>query len=113
MIRLLRRVVERGDFDELAAILAPGVALLIDGGGQVVVTHDPIRGVVDVSARLLALLGPGTGLSVTEQSVNGQSGLLARRGHLVVGVLTVNTRDDRIADIWVVVNPDKLRSFNR
>ena len=113
MVRSLRRVVERSDFDELAAILDPGVVLLIDGGGQVVVARESIRGIVAVSAQLLAVLGTSTGLSLSERSVNGQIGLLVRRGHLIVGVLTVNILDDRITDIWVVVNPDKLRSYNR
>lgn len=113
LVRSLRRLVEAADFDELTTILDAGVVLLIDGGGQVAVALEPVRGVVDVAARLLGLLGPDTGTTMVERSVNGQRGLLAHRGQLVVAVVTVSIRGDRITDVWVVVNPDKLGGFNR
>jgi RNA polymerase sigma-70 factor (ECF subfamily) len=97
----------------MAAALHSDVVMLIDGGGQAVAPLKPIRGVHDVSVRLLVFLGPHPGLSVAEQAVNGQRGLLVRRGRVVVAVLTLDIRDDRITDVWIVVNPDKLRSFNR
>lgn len=48
-------------------------------------------------------------------SVNGEPGLLLRRNGRVSMVLTVDWEPDlsRIRQIFLVVNPDKLRLFNQ
>jgi RNA polymerase sigma-70 factor (ECF subfamily) len=43
--------------------------------------------------------------------VNGQPGLVAQRDGVTVAVYAFRITRDRITDIWVVLNPDKLRPW--
>jgi len=50
---------------------------------------------------------------VTTHSVNGRTGLVTRHGRRVVAVISLDVSDDRVAQVWVMLNPDKLRSWNQ
>ncbi|TXN28327.1 RNA polymerase subunit sigma-24 [Lacisediminihabitans profunda] len=98
--------------DRVRAILHPDITVLIDNGGRVNSAPSPVRG-VDEAARLLIGVVTGVpGMTVSEQSVNGQTGLVFRQASRVVGVLSVNIKADNIVDTWIVLNPDKLRAWN-
>jgi RNA polymerase sigma-70 factor (ECF subfamily) len=49
--------------------------------------------------------------TLTEQSVNGQPGIVFSREGEVVQVLTFAAREDRIDRVYSVLNPDKLRRW--
>jgi DNA-directed RNA polymerase specialized sigma24 family protein len=44
--------------------------------------------------------------------VNGEPGLLLRNGRGAQSVLTLSVSGDRIHDVWIVVNPDKLARYS-
>jgi len=46
-----------------------------------------------------------------ERTVNGQPGLVARQDGVTVTVFGFDVAADRIARIWAVRNPDKLRAW--
>ena len=52
-----------------------------------------------------------TDLDWSIEPVNGLSGIVIRRSNQVVGVIGLGTADDVVSDIWIVLNPDKLRHW--
>jgi RNA polymerase sigma-70 factor (TIGR02957 family) len=107
---------ERGDLRALEALLAQDVALHGDGGGKVPALARPINGRERVARTLLAGMSAvarlGVRLHVTE--VNGQPGALAFDSQdRLVGVIGLGIADGQIQTIHSIVNPDKLRHFDR
>ena len=50
-------------------------------------------------------------MTFLERTVNGRPGLVARQGGVVVTVFAFDVVGDRIARIWVIRNPEKLRPW--
>lgn len=104
--------------DEAAvkSTLHAGVTALIDSGGKVAAGREscgePVRGADRVAGLVMRLVARVPGISISEQSVNGYTGLVFRREGRAVGVLSANVVGERILDIWIVVDPDKLRHWN-
>jgi RNA polymerase sigma-70 factor (TIGR02957 family) len=107
---------EQGDLQALEALLAQDVALHADGGGKVPALARPVNGRQRVarilSAGMSRLARVGVRIHVTE--VNGQPGMVAidARDRLV-GVIGLDIADGQIQTIHSIVNPDKLRHFDR
>jgi RNA polymerase sigma-70 factor (ECF subfamily) len=97
----------------LDAVLAPSVTALVDGGGKLRIDASLVHGADDVSHFLRSLFGRQPELVMTVQSVNGTTGLVAHRGVAVVAVISLDIIDSRIHGVCIVLNPDKLRSWNR
>ncbi|MEU4096800.1 RNA polymerase subunit sigma [Streptomyces sp. NPDC026673] len=97
----------------LASLLSPDATAFFDGGGKIRTLAEPVHGSGPVAHRLSTLLARQPGTKLTAQSVNGRCGLVVRYGNLVVGVISFDVHHDRIVHVWVVLNPDKLRSWNR
>ncbi|MGZ4550896.1 MAG: RNA polymerase sigma-70 factor [Blastococcus sp.] len=100
-----------GDVDALLAALAPDVLVVSDGGGKVKAALRPIAGadkvarfLVTIAAAGLAL--PGLRTEVTE--VNGSAGIVGWIGADPIMAICPVVVDGRIAQVLVVVNPDKL-----
>jgi RNA polymerase sigma-70 factor (ECF subfamily) len=92
------------------------VALHADGGGKVPALARPVNGRQRVartlSAGMSALARIGARIQVTE--VNGQPGVMAVDAQdRLVGVMALDLADGRVQTIHSIVNPDKLRHFNR
>jgi RNA polymerase sigma-70 factor (ECF subfamily) len=128
---------QTGDDLALAAVLAPAVRALVDGGGRLRIDPSPAHGLEDVSGVLRPLLGRQPELGMTVRPVNGAAGLVVyrragaerpgnvrragaerpgnvrRAGAEVVAVVSLDVVDERVHQVCVVVNPDKLRSWNR
>lgn len=107
----LRVAAERGDPAPIAAVLDRRVEMLIDGGGVVPADPRPFRGPEDVARKICSVLedDPAT---ITEREVNGQRGLVLLREGRVTAVVCVNVHHRHITDLWVQLNPDKLRHWN-
>jgi len=104
---------ELGDAIALAAVMAPDVVALTDGGGKVTAEAQPIRGVARVVRLVLHTFDEPGDVEITTQPVNGQTGLVVRRGLSVVGVVSFNISDSLVTDVWMVLNPEKLERWNR
>ncbi|WP_392668777.1 hypothetical protein [Streptomyces sp. LN785] len=102
-----------GDLNTLVSLLDPDATVLSDGGGRVCAAPNPIHGADRISCFVLGALSQRPGLDATPQSVNGRTGLVLRRDGIVSGVVSFDVRGEKITDVWLVLNPDKLRSWNR
>jgi RNA polymerase sigma-70 factor, ECF subfamily len=103
-----------GDLNGLAAVLAPDVVAIADGGGAVNAGRNPVVG-ADRVARLYAGIftrrRPAT-YSMEPVLVNGDAGVLLRGtyadGRQLLSVLAVAVADGRITGIYNQLNPAKL-----
>ena len=98
-----------GNLPGLVELLAEDVTLWSDGGGRVAAAVRPILGrdrVIRFLNGVVPKLPPGTTTRMT--TVNGLPGLLTVHAGTAIGVLSFDFRDDRIHDIYLVVNPEKL-----
>ncbi|WP_223628215.1 RNA polymerase sigma factor SigJ [Microbacterium sp. EST19A] len=102
-----------GDLTELVRLLDPNVVTLVDGGGRVRAALKPIRGADNVSRFLLGVVGRQDAIETRVESVNGRSGLVFRHQGVVVTVASFEMRAGLITDLWLTLNPDKLRTWNK
>ena len=92
-------------------MLDPDAVATGDGGGLVTASPRPVNGAVPV-AQFFAELSPGlAGVTLLERTVNGQPGLALQQDGATVAVLAFDVADDRIRNIWAVLNPEKLRPW--
>ncbi|MGY1652700.1 RNA polymerase sigma factor SigJ [Geodermatophilus sp. SYSU D01119] len=100
-----------GDLDALLAALAPGAALVTDGGGRTKAALRPIVG-ADKVARFLAAVGgegaslPGLRLELAE--VNGLPGVAAWTDAGPFVAMSLVVADGLVQQVLVVLNPEKL-----
>ncbi|MEV6647334.1 hypothetical protein [Amycolatopsis sp. NPDC051371] len=95
----------------LGALLADDVTAWFDGGGKLRTADRPVRSRAEVTRAVLALLAPRPGTRVDERSVNGGTGLVVQVGDRVAAVVLWRARDRVITDLWLVLNPAKLRGW--
>nr|WP_274636598.1 RNA polymerase sigma factor SigJ [Microbacterium bovistercoris] len=111
VIRDFKRAWETGEIDALVALLAPDAIAVSDGGGRVNTVLRPIEGAEQFARAFVRLRELFSGLTIRERTVNGQPGLVAVRDDVIVSVYAFQVAHGRITHIWVVRNPDKLRSW--
>lgn len=103
-----------GDDQRLAALLAPDVMLVGDGGGHVTAARCPILGSPDVCRFLLGLAARLAEHATFQPAlVNGPPGLVVwldsdRPRDASVAVYAFGARDGRIAELYGVLAPDKV-----
>ena len=99
-----------GDMDGLVALLSEGVTLWSDGGGKTRAARNPIHGATNVARFFSGILNKvPPGLSVRRASINGRPGFVGYFGDgSPQSVTTFGFEEGRIAEIRLVVNPDKL-----
>ena len=104
----------RGDVPTLMAALDASAVFLSDGGGRVISALNPIRGRDRIGRLLAGLIAKRYApLTSREVTVNGGPGLwLGRRDgtpYAAIG-LGFSTDGERVAAIYAIRNPDKLRA---
>ncbi|MDP9371483.1 MAG: RNA polymerase sigma-70 factor [Chloroflexota bacterium] len=113
--RLTRQFVRAcadGDLPALLATLADDITLWSDGGGKVNAARKPIHGADKVTRFLLGILRQAPpGMVVRPAPINGQPGFITYLDGRPYNALALDIVDGRIAAIWIVVNPDKLRAL--
>jgi RNA polymerase sigma-70 factor (ECF subfamily) len=102
-----------GNLDTLIDLLDPRVSVHTDGGGKARAALRPILGPEKTARFFLGLLRKQPGQEITEENVNGRPGLVASLDGEVIAVIATEVRAGRITDIWIMVNPDKLRAWER
>jgi len=101
-----------GDLERLRGLLAEDVALYSDGGGKRVAASRPMLGQREVLAALAAIARLQRGHEWTligYRAINGLPGFVTREADGMLQTTALLIEDDRIAGIFVVRNPDKLR----
>jgi len=100
-----------GDMEKLRSLLAADVVFYSDGGGKRPAAKRPLVGIDDVMqfhaaiARVFAGRTPG---SVSYGFINGLPGFVTVE-HDGVQTTALEIQDSRIAGVYVMRNPDKLR----
>jgi len=113
LARGVRRACQAEDVDLLTSLLCPDATAFFDGGGKVQALTRPVHGGRQVAHSLMTLLARRPRTTLNARSVNGRTGLVARCDRRTAAVVSLDIADQRIAQIWVVLNPDKLRSWNQ
>ena len=85
--------------------------MIADGGGLVSAALRPIEGREQIARAAVDLAALAPGLTLLERTVNGQPGLVAQQDGVTVTVFAFEVAGDRIAHIWAIRNPDKLRPW--
>ncbi|WP_420121082.1 RNA polymerase sigma-70 factor [Nakamurella sp.] len=109
------RAATTGELQDLLDVLAPDVVLTADGGGKVSAGLRPIRTADKVGRFLMGIRAKGFGdeVRIEPALVNGRAGVLGYVGDVLDTVLTWDVADDRITAIYLVRNPDKVRTAER
>jgi hypothetical protein len=102
-----------GDAAALRHLLWPDAVAICDGGGTMRTSRHPVRGYGDVARFLITLVLGHEEADLTVGQVNGRAGIVLRRGATVVAVASLTVIDERVAAVLIVVNPDKLRSWQQ
>ena len=100
-----------GNVEALAAVLDPNVVSRADGGALVTAARQPVVGALKVARYMIGVLGRQQRrgpLSVGIEAVNGRAGIVARAAGAIVGVVDLAIVDGHVAEIMLLVNPDKL-----
>jgi RNA polymerase sigma-70 factor (ECF subfamily) len=112
IVRAFKQAWEAKDIDALIGLLDPGATAIADGGGLATSFLHPIEGSEQIARAWAEIANRAAGtMTFLERTVNGQPGLVAQQDGLIVTVFAFDVAGDRIRHIWVVRNPDKLRSW--
>jgi len=101
-----------GDADLLAALLSDEVRVVVDSGGEVAGTGSAANGVSE-AVQLIDLALGARPLELELRSINGTTGLIARRNDDVAAAILLDADRDRVCDVWIVMATDKLAHWNR
>jgi len=104
-----------GDMKALGAMLAADVSIHADGGGKRPAAMKPIIGfdaVMQVHERLAALFRKNGSKLVRAGFVNGLPGFITLEADGELQTTALEIEDGKIAAIYVVRNPDKLRHLH-
>lgn len=104
-----------GDIGTLGEMLAADVTLHADGGGRRAAVGRPVVGqeaVLDLFRRLAALFRQHRSELIRACLINGLPGFVTREADGELQTTALDIRDDRIAAIYIVRNPDKLRHLH-
>jgi RNA polymerase sigma factor (sigma-70 family) len=111
-----RRIVEaflaasrEGDFDALVAVLDPDVVLRGSGGGVTGMPDHFELGGRDAVANLVLTRGSPRARFGRPAIVNGRPGAVVVRDGRLIALVAFTIDEDRVSEIDLVVNPDRLR----
>lgn len=104
-----------GDMARLQSLLAADVACHADGGGKRPAASRPIEGLADVMrfhASLAHVFVRERSRLVRYGIINGLPGFVTVEGGETLQTTALRIEDGRIAEIYIVRNPDKLRHID-
>ena len=104
-----------GDMTALRALLAADVSLHADGGGKRPAAPQPILGfehVMKVHEALAVLFRKHGSTLIRTALINGLPGFVTREADGELQTTALDIEDGKIAAIYVVRNPDKLRHLH-
>ncbi|WP_031517399.1 sigma factor [Streptomyces sp. NRRL F-5123] len=113
IVRAVRQACSMTDVTLLASLLAPDATAFFDGGGKVRALTRPIHGSQDIARTLLALIGSHPHTTLRLRSANGRTAIVVHHDDEATAVISFDATDHRVTHVWAVLNPDKLRSWNR
>jgi RNA polymerase sigma-70 factor, ECF subfamily len=112
IVRNFKQAWQAKDITALVGLLDPGAVATADGGGLALTFLDPIEGGEQIARAWAGLADRApSDMRLLERTVNGQPGLVAQLDGVIVTVFAFDVVGERIARIWVMRNPDKLRPW--
>jgi Sigma-70, region 4 len=111
-VRAFATAAQAGDLAGLVAVLDPDVVLRSDGGGLVSAARHPVHGADRVARFVLGALRKNPAAEVLEQETPDGLGFALWVEGRVVGVATLLVTANRITDVRMVLNPEKLTFWN-
>ena len=111
LLSAFSEAVASGDVSRLAGLLRADAVAVTDGGGRKTAALKEIMGAGKVARFFIALAAKNAGRDVRIQPtmINGTAGALLYMDGEVDHTLSMAIDGDRIAAIYIVRNPDKLR----
>jgi RNA polymerase sigma-70 factor (ECF subfamily) len=99
-----------GDVKQVLALLAEEPTVYSDGGGKVKAVGRPIRG-LDFVSRFFVGIWPRfmTKMDSRYVNINGSPGLVMSSQGQVHYAFSFEIADERVRNIYIIANPDKLR----
>jgi RNA polymerase sigma-70 factor, ECF subfamily len=111
LLSAFSEAVASGDVTRLAGLLRADAIAMTDGGGRKTAALNPIMGADKVARFFIALAAKNAGrdIRIKPTMINGTVGALLYMDGEVDHTLSMAIDGDRIAAIYIVRNPDKLR----
>jgi RNA polymerase sigma-70 factor (ECF subfamily) len=126
MLRNFLQAASEGDLDGLIGMLKEDIQLFADGGGRKAILIDnkrlsafpkPIKGSSNVVRALLSTFPrfrrATPDFHVELAFANGQPSVISYSGEEAVGIITLETDGERICNIYLQTNPDKLKHIKK
>ncbi|WP_446745295.1 RNA polymerase sigma-70 factor [Silvibacterium acidisoli] len=108
----LYQTMTAGDLEGLMSLLDENVVIYSDGGGLRRAAINPIHGPDRVARFLIGVSRKiDDGLHRYATEINSQIGMLGFRDGVVENAVVLDIANDRIAAIYIVVNPEKLQNL--
>jgi RNA polymerase sigma-70 factor (ECF subfamily) len=111
LLNAFSEAVASGDVSRLAGLLCEDAVAVTDGGGRKTAALNPIMGADKIARFFIALAGKNAGhdIRIEPTMINGSVGALLYLDGEVDHTFSMAIDGERIAAIYVVRNPDKLR----
>ncbi|GAA3942391.1 RNA polymerase sigma factor SigJ [Microbacterium soli] len=111
VVRSFKVAWETGDLVSLIGLLDPDATAITDGGGLVSAAIEPLLGADEVARFFLNVKNRQPDLTIREELVNGEPGLVVTGGGQTLAVICLGHHHGKIAHIWAVRNPEKLAAW--
>lgn len=112
VVQAFSAAARNGDIAGLIAVLDPKVVLRSDGGGIVTAARNPIFGPDKVARFLFGTLTKNPNAEVVDQETSDGLGFTVWEEGRIIGVVTLEVVGGLIANVRMVLNPDKLSMWN-
>ncbi len=111
LLSAFSEAVASGDVTRLAGLLREDAVAITDGGGRKTAALNPIMGADKIARFFIALAGKNAGhdIRIEPTMINGAVGAMLYLDGEIDHTLSMAIDGDRIAAIYIVRNPDKLR----
>jgi len=111
IVRAFKKAWEARDIGALIGLLDPGATVTGDIGDLPAALPGPIQGAEQIARTSLAVASQVPGMTLLERTVNGQPGLVAQQDGVTVAVYAFEIAGEKIARIWAILDPGKLRPW--
>jgi RNA polymerase sigma-70 factor, ECF subfamily len=111
LLEAFGEAVASGDISRLATLLREDAIAISDGGGRKAAALNPIIGADKIARLFVSLAGKNAGhdLRIVPAMINGRIGALLYMDGALDHTFSMAIDGDKIAAIYLVRNPDKLR----
>ena len=111
LLQAFSEAVASGNVAQLAALLREDAVALTDGGGRKTAARNPIIGPDKIARFFIGIAAKNAGhdMRIEPAMINGAAGVLLYLDGELDNTMSMAISGDKIAAIYIVRNPDKLR----